>query len=262
MQRPFHCGAGLGYSVAMPILARSLLVVLALGLAAAAPAPANKSRPVAGKPVDWLQTIVLTLQGYRIGNPAAKVRLVEYGSFTCPHCRAFQQEGLPVLRKFYIATGKINFEFRSFVRNGPDLAASLLVACNSPARQQAENVEMLFARAPEWIEPFSKLDDATVARLSALPETEQVAALGKAGGLVDFMALHGVPAAAGNRCLADKAAIDRLTDTVKTAVETEQVQGTPGFLINGTYQTMPGIPKDTGIATWVDLEPRLIEALR
>ena len=31
--------------------------------------------------------------GHRIGNPAAKVKLTEYISYTCPHCAAFTREG-------------------------------------------------------------------------------------------------------------------------------------------------------------------------
>ena len=32
-----------------------------------------------------------------MGNPDAKVKLVEYGSLTCPHCKAFDDEGVPTL---------------------------------------------------------------------------------------------------------------------------------------------------------------------
>ena len=236
------------------MIIRSVALAAALAFAA----------PLAAAPVkhDWNRTIVATPAGFMIGNPQAKVKLVEYGSFTCPHCRAFQKDGVPVLKAKYIATGKLNFEFRSFVRNGPDYAASLLVACNAAAPKQAANVELLFANQENWIKPFVDIDDATAARISALPKDKQVAELGKVGGLVDFMAARGLPAAAGQRCLADKAAAERLTNILKSAVETDKIDGTPGFLINGVRQTTDGIGGVRGVAAWAELEPLLVKALR
>ncbi|MEA3079375.1 MAG: hypothetical protein QOF05_783, partial [Sphingomonadales bacterium] len=52
--------------------------------ASAAPRPAPKPK------VDWARTVVATPEGgFRMGNPSAKVKLVEYGSLACPHCRHF-----------------------------------------------------------------------------------------------------------------------------------------------------------------------------
>jgi len=210
---------------------------------------------------DWVRTVAATPRGYVMGNPAAKVKLVEYASYTCPHCRVFQQEGVASLKAKYVSTGKVSFEFRSFVRNGPDYAASLLAACDGVARFYPVT-EMLFAAQPEWIKGFETIDEATAAKLQAVPQDKQVAALAKAGGLTAFMAGKGLPLARAERCLADKAAADRLTATLKAAVETDKVNGTPGFLINGALQTMDSIGSSQIITTWADLEPRIVKALR
>ena len=33
--------------------------------------------------------------GFVMGNPNAKAKLIEYGSMTCPHCREFDEKGVP-----------------------------------------------------------------------------------------------------------------------------------------------------------------------
>ena len=53
--------------------------------AAAVPAPNNG---------DWSTMVAKTPEGgFVMGNPGAKVKLIEYGSMTCPHCATFEEEG-------------------------------------------------------------------------------------------------------------------------------------------------------------------------
>ena len=40
-----------------------------------------------------------------MGNPNAKVKLVEIGSLTCPHCREFDEKGVPTLVDKYVKIG-------------------------------------------------------------------------------------------------------------------------------------------------------------
>ena len=66
-----------------------------------------------------------------MGNPNAKVKLIEIGSLSCPHCKAFEDEGVPTLVDKYVKTGKVSWEFRPYVIHGPiDMAANLIVRCN------------------------------------------------------------------------------------------------------------------------------------
>jgi hypothetical protein len=77
---------------------RALLLFLGLVLvpAAAQAAPAK----------DWSQTVTLTKEGaHVIGNPAAKTRLVEYVSYTCPHCAHFVAEGTAPLKAGWVSRG-------------------------------------------------------------------------------------------------------------------------------------------------------------
>ena len=67
-----------------------------------------------------------------MGNPKAKVKLVEYGSLTCPHCRHFAETGMVPL-KAYVKSGKVSFEYRNYILNGIDVAATLVARCGGAA---------------------------------------------------------------------------------------------------------------------------------
>src|SRR3546814_11491481 len=67
-----------------------------------------------------------------MGNPNAALKLVEYGSRSCPTCGVFGRDGIPPLEENYVKTGKVSFEFRDFpVHGGPDLGLSTLGRCVS-----------------------------------------------------------------------------------------------------------------------------------
>src|SRR6478672_7931357 len=69
--------------------------------------------------------------GFVMGNPNAKVKLLEIGSLSCPHCKLFDDEGVPTLIEQYVKPGKVRWEFRTYVIHGPlDMAANLVVRCN------------------------------------------------------------------------------------------------------------------------------------
>src|SRR5690242_15848385 len=81
--------------------------------------------PAASKPMsqrDWSRSVVETQNGdFRMGNPNAKVNLVEYGSLACSHCRAFEQTAYEPLVRSYVRTGSVTYEFRSVLLNAPDI---------------------------------------------------------------------------------------------------------------------------------------------
>src|SRR5689334_20515922 len=85
--------------------------VLALSLLAAA---CNKgSGPSAGALPDDMQ----------MGNPAAKVTVVEYASVGCPICGRWDKEVWPQFKAKYVDTGKVNYVFREMlVGGGAELA--------------------------------------------------------------------------------------------------------------------------------------------
>jgi protein-disulfide isomerase len=238
---------------------RTAILVAPLGalLAAvpAAAAPAGHRAPVHHAAIahpaarDWTQTVVATPDGgYRMGNPAARVKLIEYGSLTCPHCRHFAETGARPLVQNYVRTGKVSYEFRNFILNGIDIAATLLARCSGPNFFRA--AQAMYATQPQWIAKVTALPQAEKAKLQGLSDAQRLVRLGAVTGLTQMVARFGVPAQRANACLQSKPAMDRL-GAIAQAANKMGVDQTPTFLLNGTK---------TDAASWEELEPLIRKA--
>jgi protein-disulfide isomerase len=225
------------------------LALAALALAGAAPAGSAPVRKAASA-TDWSRTVVATPEGgFRMGNPAAKVRLVEYGSLTCGHCATFAKAGMASLVGTYVRSGKVSYEYRSYILNGLDVAATLVARCGGPARFFPV-ADKLYATQGQWMGRVTDLTEAQKAQLNALPENQRLGRVAEFAGIPQLAAQHGIAAAQSRRCLSDQAALDRLAKMAEAA-EAQGVQGTPTFLLNGG---------NIGSHSWSTLEPILREA--
>ena len=230
-------------------------VALALTLAACgkkdeAAAPARSATAPIAAPAgqDWTETVAETPEGgFRMGNPMAAVKLVEYASFTCPHCAAFEGEAGEKIQG-YVKKGTLSWEFRPFLLNAMDVAPSLLIGCQG-AGPFFKLAEQLYADQQNWAVKYQGLSAAEIQRIQAMPEAQQFSALAKAGGLDQFFGARGLPAAKAEACLTDKAAADRLVALRDRGTRQDGVTGTPAFVINGR-------PADD-TASWDVLEPKL-----
>jgi len=225
---------------------------LALATAVALPAAvAAQPAPAAGQR-DWSRTVVQTAEGgFRMGNPDAPVKIVEYLSLTCPHCAAFAQEGSPRLIRSYVRTGRASLEYRNFVLNIADAAASMLARCGG-SDFFFPIADRMLATQSQWTARIGALSSAQQAEINALEIGARLTRLAEAGGLDAIAAQNGVPAEQGRRCLSDAAALNRLAEMNRVAAAAGIV-GTPTFLINGT----PVQAHD-----WATLEPLIRRAGR
>lgn len=204
---------------------------------------------LAAAPRDWSKVVTATADGgYVMGNPKAAASLVEYGSYTCPHCKAFHDEGMPTLRARYIAPGRMRFEFRSFVRNGPDIAASLLARCVGP-QAYYRAVDRFYALQDKWTEPYVSMTGEQARTIEGLAPDKQILPLARVGKLDAFLRPVGLTPAKAARCLTDGAGIKALTDGNARAVEVFGLTGTPTFVLDGATL------KDT--FDWGRLAPQL-----
>lgn len=202
---------------------------------------------------DWNTVLTATPEGgILVGNPAAKVRLLEFASYTCSHCKTFADVGGAAMKPL-IASGKLAFERRSFVRNGPDFAASLLVAC-LPTKAAMAMGDALFAEQAAWFDPFTKIAPADGQAIAALPPEKQPVRLAELSGLDGWAAKRGLPLAQGRACLADKAAQDKLLAIRAEAIDRYKLEGTPTFVLNGATVG--------GVYDWENLQPKLLAALK
>jgi protein-disulfide isomerase len=212
--------------------------------AAAVPAPNNG---------DWTTVVSKTPEGgFIMGNPNAKVKLVEYGSLTCPHCAEFEEKGGKVLVDDYVKKGLVSWEFRNFVRDPFDMTATLLARCGGTASFFGLT-RNLFADQKDWIGKIQAADPAKMQALQTMPPAQQFTTIADLGGLKQYASMRGVPRAKADQCLANQAEVTQLVQMNTDAATNYNIPGTPTFLINGA------VVEST--ATWEALEPKIKEAL-
>ena len=225
--------------------AAAVAVISALCLA---PASLSAAKPAPSR--DWSRSVAATPEGgFRMGNPAAKVKLVEYGSLACPHCRHFEETGFKPLVKQYVRSGRVSYEFRNLLLNAPDVSVSLLAHCAGPAKF-FPMAEVVYATQPQWFQKLGAITDAQKAEMEKMTEGQRLARLSEIAGFPQIAARFGVTPARARQCLADPKGLERLLGITKTA-EDGGINHTPTFLIDG---------KVTDAATWDQLEPELKKA--
>jgi protein-disulfide isomerase len=202
---------------------------------------------------DWTQTVAETPEGgYRMGNPDAPVKLVEYGSLTCGHCAEFSEAASEPLRERYVKSGQLSWEFRPYLLFPTDPGISMLLKCQGAA-PFFRLTDQLYADQRNWASKLQQLPPAEQQQLEAMGPQERAAALVRATGVDQFFRQRGMPQARIDACLADPDALQQLAALTDRG-NREGVTGTPTFFINGSIVE--------GASTWEALEPRLSGALR
>ena len=181
---------------------------------------------------NWVRQIERTEEGgFRIGNPDAPVKLVEYSSFSCPHCAAFHEEALTPMKGEYISSGKVSFEFRPFVRNPQDLIATAVTTCQKPEGFFAL-ADAFFENQEGWLGGFSGISEADQQRVASLPREQQLVEIGRLGNVDDFVRPRGISSAKFESCVNDPKAL-ALAEKVMAEGRDIGLTGTPTFVLNG-----------------------------
>ena len=206
---------------------------------------------------DWSTIVAQSPEGgFVMGNPAAGVKLIEFGSMTCPACRAFDETGVKPLIDQYVKTGKVSFEFRNYVMNPYDMAASVVARCAGPSGFFGIT-RQLYADQPDWIAKAQGADPAKLQALSGMAPNQQLAEVAKLAGFPEFAAMRGIPGAKLDACLADPAAPTKLVQMQTDANDAyPNFKGTPAFVVNGQM-----IEIDGGSSTWSQVEAALKTAI-
>ena len=202
---------------------------------------------------DWTQTVAETPEGgFRMGNPDAPVKLVEYGSLTCGHCAEFSEEGSEPLRERYVKSGQLSWEFRPYLLFPSDPGVSMLLKCQG-AGPFFRLTDQLYADQRNWASKLQQLSNAEQEQLQAMTPQQRAVALVRATGIDQFFRQRGMPQSKIDACLADTSALQQLAALTDRG-NREGVTGTPTFFINGSIAE--------GASSWETLEPRLRGALR
>lgn len=207
---------------------------------AAVAAPAGQS---------WLDTVVKTDGGYRVGNPAAPVKLLEYGARSCPTCGQVARDSADKLLNTYVASGKVSFEFRDFLVHGvSDLPGALLGNCAGPA-PFFPLMEAMYANQNDYLDRLQKMTPADQQQLQAMSPTQGVTMLAEKGGMLELVKQRGIPEPKARQCLGDQKALEALAKRTEGWSQDGTVTGTPTFYINGD--------KYEGAPAWSELETAL-----
>ena len=147
-----------------------------------------------------------------IGAADAKVKIVEYASFTCPHCADFHEWNWEKLKAEYIDTGKVNFTLREVYFDRYGLWAAMMARCGGDMRYYGI-VDILYSTQREW----SASEDPNVV-------VENIKKIGRTAGMDD---------AKLDACMKDGATAEALVKQFETNFKADGVEGTPTIFING-----------------------------
>jgi protein-disulfide isomerase len=236
------------------LITASALILTACGGGASTneTAKGNTTAPATPTASKWVETTAETPDGgFVMGNPDAKVKLIEYGALTCSHCADFSAESHSEIKEL-VAKGNFSFEFRPYLLSGiADVPATVLSRCNGPSAFFSI-VEKVFAEQATWLSKLRQMPPEKQAALQNAKPLEVSKAYAEASGLIPFVQQLGVSEEKANACLSDERELQRLVDMMNKGTKEYKITGTPTFIINGNKVDAKG--------TWEDLKPRLIAA--
>ncbi len=161
------------------------------------------------------------------GNPDSGVTLIEYASFTCPHCRSFHQNTVPQLNANYIEPGLINFVYREVYFDRYGLWAGMVARCGGPLRYFGI-VDMIYAQQSEWTQG------------SPAEIAENLKRIGRTAGLSNEEL---------DACMTDSAMAQAMIENYEAQMDIHEIAGTPAFVLN---ETMHGNMNYTDMAALLD----------
>jgi protein-disulfide isomerase len=196
----------------------SPLVGVANAQDAAAPAAADEMLPAVPDMV--------------MGAADAPVTVVEYASFTCPHCGNFHRTVFEEFKKNYIDTGKVRFVYREVYFDKFGLWAAMIARCGGEMKYFGIS-DLLYDTQAEWI---GDAQEATIA---------------------DNLRKTGLKAGIGQEqldaCLNDQTMAKAMVANFQKTSTEDGVESTPTFIIDGE--------KHAGDMTYEDFAKLLDAAL-
>lgn len=157
-----------------------------------------------------------------LGDADAPVTVIEYASFTCPHCAAFHENVMGKLKTNYIDTGKIRFIHREVFFDRFGLWASMIARCGGEMRYFGM-IDRIYGTQREWTaasDPTAIVDNLRRIGLSS-----------------------GLSAADLDACMSDQENAQALVNWYSENAKKDEVQATPSFIIDGEKYSNMGYAK-------------------
>ena len=146
-----------------------------------------------------------------MGSDDAPVTLMEYASFTCPHCASLHNNVLGKVKAEYVDTGKVKFIYRDVYFDRPGLWAAMMARCE-PSKFFGI-ADMLYADQKNWIGGGN------------LTEIDQ--------NLRKIGLVAGLDKAELDACMSDAENAQALYTWFQGNIEADDVSGTPTLFIDG-----------------------------
>ena len=186
-------------------------------------APATTQAPAAKADTNLLAApaaskidVTSAMQDRTLGSDTAPVTIIEYASFTCPHCAHFEKEILPELKKRLIDTGKAKLIYRDFPLDKFALEASMMARCVSPIKYY-NMVQVIFSNQDRWAKAKDPLE-----------------------GLAQLANLAGMDAADFKSCTENHDLETAVLARMQEAQTKYKVQSTPTFIFNDGVEQFSG----------------------
>ena len=156
----------------------------------------------------------ITLPPLVIGNGDSNVHIVEFVSYTCPHCANFHNGPYGNLKQDYIDTNKIKFEIREMIWDAPGWIVSVVGRCGN-AENYFSFVDLVFAKQQEWTQLKTQGDVAQRIKSMAV-------SVGYDGNEID-------------ECFQDKDYQESLVMHSRAQAQELGITSTPSFVVNGRH---------------------------
>ena len=160
------------------------------------------------------------------GDEDAPIEMIEYASFTCPHCATFHADVYPKLKINYIDKGLVKFIYREVYFDKFGMWASMIARCAGPDKffgmtDQIYRKQSVWARAESDVAIVTEL--RKIGLLAGLDETQ----LGQ--------------------CLQDGVKLRALVEWYSENAKRDEIKSTPTLVINGEKHSNQSYEKLTEI---------------
>jgi protein-disulfide isomerase len=195
------------------LIVGAAVIVAAAGITYYVSQPETSAIPATGSGGETVSTDGLLAAGplgeRALGDPAAKVTVVEYASMTCSHCAAFHEETFTPFKEKYVDTGKVRFIFREFPLDALATSAFMLARC-MPEDRYFPVVDILFRQQQNW----AFVDDPATALFNVVKQA-------------------GFTQESFRACLTNQQILDGVNSVKDRGSNEFGVTSTPTFFING-----------------------------
>ena len=147
-----------------------------------------------------------------MGDENAPLKVTEYASFTCPHCRSFHENTFKEFKTNYVDTGKVHFTYREVYFDRFGLWAAMVARCGGPERYFGI-ADLIYSQQATWTKGENP---GAIA--------DNLVKIGKTAGLTTDEL---------DACLQDGALAQAMIAVYEENRDADGIRSTPTFVIDG-----------------------------